>query len=557
MGVMLDMHCPGSGIVVEALSTLLEISNETQEIQYVTKSLHDRLESIFDELHEMEANDELPDSEALVQYTSLVSKCLERLKPYSNEKSVLRVLQYRQMMDEIYSFNEEIDSLIPVLHLTMAPDDWKKKYEEDQRTQQEEMSSMDPTTIIQAIGDVQTDTEAVHLDVENCGELHDTEVTESVDSAESTVVQNFDAILGDSGKLTKVIDKWKHLVQHNVENTITSEITTEPLGDPLQDRQNEPTLNAAAESVKMDNDNDIAEVTSDGGIPSLVALLRAGADEQQCQAASALMALADRDATNRVEIARLGAIPPLVVLLRSGTDGQKSFAAGALGNLANGNDANRTEIAGKGAILPLITLLRTGNDEQKLHAAGALGNLANNNDANRIEIAREGATSPLVVLLQSGTDEQKLFAARALGNLAHNNDTNRAEIAREQAIPTLVELVKGGTKEHRHSGAYALGKLAGGNDSVRLKIVDAASIPPLVALLRDGDEEQKLIGLYTLSGLCEGSESVRAEIKRHGLIPLLDAIVHVGTDAQKEYANYALSQLNRPNPGSTGCCGLM
>ncbi len=55
-------------------------------------------------------------------------------------------------------------------------------------------------------------------------------------------------------------------------------------------------------------------------------------------------------------------IPSLVALMRDGTEEQKADAAEALRNLAC-NDADCVSIAGAGGIAPLVALVRDGTDK--------------------------------------------------------------------------------------------------------------------------------------------------------------------------------------------------
>ncbi|KAE8979832.1 hypothetical protein PR002_g24312 [Phytophthora rubi] len=88
---LLDLFVPGSGVVLDALSTLWGYCDEMNEGKDVCQRLHRRLKGIFDELQKMDKKGQLPSNNALDEYVSTISKslgCLDR-----DSAQVMRELQ--------------------------------------------------------------------------------------------------------------------------------------------------------------------------------------------------------------------------------------------------------------------------------------------------------------------------------------------------------------------------------------------------------------------------------------------------------------------------------
>ncbi|RLN90804.1 hypothetical protein BBJ28_00026071, partial [Nothophytophthora sp. Chile5] len=105
----------------------------------------------------------------------------------------------------------------------------------------------------------------------------------------------------------------------------------------------------------------------------------------------ALGRIADNDVT-RVEIARDGGIPPLVALVRAGTDGQKQWAVYALCHLSANNEGNCSSIA------------------QKQWATFALRHLAVNKEVNRVMVKEYGDVERLLDGSKSSGNLRRIFS---------------------------------------------------------------------------------------------------------------------------------------------------
>ncbi|KAE8970512.1 hypothetical protein PR001_g27187, partial [Phytophthora rubi] len=141
---LLDLFVPGSGVVLDALSTLWGYCDEMNEGKDVCQRLHRRLKGIFDELQKMDKKGQLPSNNALDEYVTTISKSLGCLDRYRKMTLVFRLINHQEMLGELCQINEEIDELFSALNLatTASMMDWKQKWETDQRVMYEMMNSL-------------------------------------------------------------------------------------------------------------------------------------------------------------------------------------------------------------------------------------------------------------------------------------------------------------------------------------------------------------------------------------------------------------------------------
>ncbi|KAE8981670.1 hypothetical protein PR003_g27326 [Phytophthora rubi] len=114
---LLDLFVPGSGVVLDALSTLWGYCDEMNEGKDVCQRLHRRLKGIFDELQKMDKKGQLPSNNALDEYVSTISKSLGCLDRYLKMTLVFRLINHQEMLGELCQINEEIDELFSALNL--------------------------------------------------------------------------------------------------------------------------------------------------------------------------------------------------------------------------------------------------------------------------------------------------------------------------------------------------------------------------------------------------------------------------------------------------------
>ncbi|KAG7386924.1 Leucine-rich repeat serine/threonine-protein kinase 2 [Phytophthora boehmeriae] len=201
--VVQDLACPGFGSVVQVLQTILKICMEIKEVQESAKRLHGRLSDIFSELVKMENEGNLPKTEVLDKYVAVLARSLDCIQRYQKKKLVYRVLRYRQMMDKIFSINEEVDMLFNVFHLasTAAMMDWKKQYYEDQRVQKEMMNSLviNSMEVMKGMDDSRKQQEALfalQFEKQKGDNQQDKEMERIVKTMEHTIVQASKATVG-------------------------------------------------------------------------------------------------------------------------------------------------------------------------------------------------------------------------------------------------------------------------------------------------------------------------------------------------------------------------
>ncbi|KAE9123202.1 hypothetical protein PF010_g6486 [Phytophthora fragariae] len=141
---LLDLFVPGSGVVLDALSTLWGYCDEMNEGKDVCQRLHRRLKGIIDELQKMDKKGQLPSNNTLDEYVSTISKSLGCLDRYRKMTLVFRLINHQEMLGELCQINEEIDELFSALNLatTASMMDWKQKWETDQRVMFEMMNSL-------------------------------------------------------------------------------------------------------------------------------------------------------------------------------------------------------------------------------------------------------------------------------------------------------------------------------------------------------------------------------------------------------------------------------
>ncbi len=205
---------------------------------------------------------------------------------------------------------------------------------------------------------------------------------------------------------------------------------------------------SALRNLSQDNASDVGEliVKVDGGvvISALVCLMRDGDGRGKTVAALTLGNMSCSENASGCysiyeRISSEGGIPLLVSLLRSsssagqsaGQSANPAVAALMLSNLAR-LACNQVPITSKefGGVPVLIAMLRDGDTQSKLQASNALWNLAYNCASNKELIAAEGGIAALiaVVYVANVDDNLRQAALGALRELAKDNTNNMAAI---------------------------------------------------------------------------------------------------------------------------------
>jgi hypothetical protein len=144
VSTVLDLVIPGSGMGVDVLASILQLSGEMQDSQDVCKRVHSRLKEISDELAKMQEKNQLPSNDAVERYKVLVSQSLKCIERYREEKLWRRLINYQDMMQELCHINEKIDERFQVLNLAGigAMMNWKQQWEADQDKEQKLMTAL-------------------------------------------------------------------------------------------------------------------------------------------------------------------------------------------------------------------------------------------------------------------------------------------------------------------------------------------------------------------------------------------------------------------------------
>ena len=250
------------------------------------------------------------------------------------------------------------------------------------------------------------------------------------------------------------------------------------------------------------------EITSSGGVASLLPLLSSLSVPAQVQAAGALAELTRGNPEVQGAIAKAGGIGPLLAMLQSRvSEPSRANGAAALAQLASQHADNQRAIACAGSCAPgelegdpskpggglslLIGLLDASQPVRvQASAAFAIAEVCRASEPNQTAAAELGGARACIELL-APTDERTLAAAAgvdvraeaagALWVLADVHEANKQAISRFQGIPALVLLLSSGSARAQEHSAHALAAIALGNTENQLAVAS-----PLVASLVSG-----------------------------------------------------------------------
>ncbi|KAF1785125.1 Armadillo-type fold [Phytophthora cactorum] len=145
-----------------------------------------------------------------------------------------------------------------------------------------------------------------------------------------------------------------------------------------------------------------ADIERRGGVDLLIALSKTGTqeqkrsalnaldgtDEEKEMAAQGLEIMARTSSFTAITIVKQGGVASLVKLLRDGTDRQKEIATAAIASLGS-EDSNVTEIVRQGGVDLIVGLLQVGADVQREEASLALQNVVRIGNTSRDEIVHK------------------------------------------------------------------------------------------------------------------------------------------------------------------------
>lgn len=313
----------------------------------------------------------------------------------------------------------------------------------------------------------------------------------------------------------------------------------------------------ALSEIALDNPDTQAQMTEEGAISPLVAMVASAAETNRPEftanmspqaaakkitaalqvsntAAKALATLAKGSVVIQTTVAEENGIIPLVDLLKNSAMKPIGYenATKALWHLAATED-NQLAIARAGGLVPLVQLLTTGNEITKQYAAAALESLSRDCTENQIALSKAGAIQPLVDLLGNDSVQTQEHAVGALLFLASHDAESRNSV-----VKRLVAVLEERSAAAQMKSAEALAVLASRNAENRKAITAAGAIKPLVTLLGDGrrakEETPQERSAAVLADLAKYGENKLAIVEAGGVPPLvamlsLDACVSAQT----------------------------
>ncbi|XP_022843949.1 U-box domain-containing protein 4 [Olea europaea var. sylvestris] len=243
-----------------------------------------------------------------------------------------------------------------------------------------------------------------------------------------------------------------------------------------------------------------------------------------------------------------GAVKPLVDMLLCDSIEAKEAALAALLNLAVKDETNKINIIDAGALEPIIGFLQSEDPTLEEHAIAALITLSASS-VNKPIISASGAIPLLVETLRHGSSQTKSDAVMALYNLSTHPE-NVSLILQTEPIPPLVDLLKSCKKSsktaERCTGLIEL--LVGFEEGRTILTSEEGGILAVVEVLESGSLQSREHAVGTLLTMCESDRcKYREPILREGVIPGLLELTVQGTPKSQSKAQ-TLLRLLRDNP---------
>ncbi|GFP78831.1 U-box domain-containing protein 3 [Phtheirospermum japonicum] len=243
-----------------------------------------------------------------------------------------------------------------------------------------------------------------------------------------------------------------------------------------------------------------------------------------------------------------GSVEPLVEMLGFGSADANEAALAALLNLAVKDETNKINIIQSGALKPIIAFLQSENATLQEHAVAALITLSAS-PVNKPIISASNAIPHLVNILKSASSQAKLDAVLALYNLSTHRE-NIALILKTYPIPPLVNLLKSCKKSSRAAEkCTALIESLVAFDEGRTVITSVeGGILAVVEVLEGGSLQSREHAVGALLTMCQSDrEKYREPILGEGVVPGLLELTVQGTAKAQSKAR-TLLRLLRESP---------
>ncbi|KAI3462601.1 hypothetical protein Pfo_019264 [Paulownia fortunei] len=243
-----------------------------------------------------------------------------------------------------------------------------------------------------------------------------------------------------------------------------------------------------------------------------------------------------------------GAVGPLVDMLRCSSADANEAALAALLNLAVKDETNKINIIHAGALKPIIGFLQSENVTLQEHAAAALITLSASS-VNKPIISASGAIPLLVDILRFGGSQAKFDAVMALYNLSTHPE-NVILILQTEPIPPLISLLKSCKKSSKtvEKCTALIESLVGFDEGRTVLTSEEGGILAVVEVLEGGSLQSREHAVGALLTMCQSDRSkYREPILSEGVIPGLLELTVQGT-AKSQSKAQTLLRLLRDTP---------
>ncbi|KAH7850748.1 hypothetical protein Vadar_002474 [Vaccinium darrowii] len=200
-------------------------------------------------------------------------------------------------------------------------------------------------------------------------------------------------------------------------------------------------------------------------VKPLVDMLHSDSDEATEASLLALLNLAVKDETNKIDIVNAGALEPIISFLQLESSTLQEYATASILTLS-ASSVNKPIIGDSGAIPLLVDILRCGSSQAKADAAMTLYNLSTRTNlltlildakpipplVNLLKTCKKSSKTAekVVEVLESGSLQSREHAVGTLLTMCQSDRCKyREPILKEGVIPGLLELTVQGTPKSR------------------------------------------------------------------------------------------------------------
>ncbi|KAL3640390.1 hypothetical protein CASFOL_015358 [Castilleja foliolosa] len=293
-----------------------------------------------------------------------------------------------------------------------------------------------------------------------------------------------------------------------------------------------------------------SQSSSSSTVSTTLALLRSDDPNLRVQAAREIRWLTKTSQRYRLHFS--GAVEPLVEMLSFCSADANEAALAALLNLAVKDETNKINIIQSGALTPIIAFLQSENATLQEHAVAALITLSAS-PVNKPIISASNAIPHLVNILRFAGSQAKLDAVLALYNLSTHRE-NITIILKADPIPPLVNLLKSCKKSSQTAEkCTALIESLVAFDEGRTIITSIeGGILAVVEVLEGGSLHSREHAVGALLTMCQSDrERYREPILGEGVVPGLLELTVQGTVKGRTKARTLLKLLREsPYPRS-------